>query len=1020
MPGDEQGTPIPLAVFGGLVTDQSPPDTPEGVSPDCQDVEFLPGLVKQRPCLRKIFTLAFPDNPVYQKTFVQPDENPLNLFIDAANDLYKEDVNSTPGTASIISNMAVTGIRQSQSVTAFGREYIACSDGRHGVHIPLQYDGSYLDRVSQDGPGSAVQAADVATGYAIAASPTGLTHIGGGPIQSVSQVGTLVTAVGPGLFPYFTLLGKVTPGDQILVAGIGTAGYNGTFTLVSISASQLTYNAGVSGLAPDAGGGTFDTTITFVSLASIGTTTGFHGGQAVTIAGATDPAYDGTVIIKSFPTIGVDSQFYVAVSAFGLADSGGGTVGDGGTISAGIHGVVVLFLTRQGYITKPSPRASWTAAGNKGVQVSNIPIPPPNVVARIVAFTGAGGANYFYIPTSFLLPGSTTAVQSTVITDNTVTSAIFNFTDNALFAATSIDVSGRNYFAQHVLGECIGAFSYASRMFWWGERNKVDNFLNMGFEGGVLPSFIPGWGTPGPGLVGAVGGAWISGVCMQITDDGSNTPRGLLSQSAYQDENGVPILLPSTQYSFRLWANCSVEGGPGSIVAELESDSSGGVIASATIPLSSVTSRGGFYEITFTAATPDVIPSDLLLKVYEIGAANGTIVNEDELNMIPTANPYRDALFRVSYVNAPEQFDSVTGVMGSTTDASPIRNCFQLRNTAYYNTAIGKSSFTDNGTGEPSTWAVPNVTQSVGALSIHSTDPGRVGQGESGEQWEFTLSQGGVYVFAGGEDMKVSQEIQEPTENGFPGWNSLNPAAFDTAWVKNDTVNRRCYIGVATGTATAPNLLFVLDYRNLDSAWAISQNPPVRSFGGRNIASDTARKWTRWSLELNCGEILARPNGDYQIALGAGNGQLPGTTPGFGNAYLLDSTRLTDDDYGTVVPYWTSYFFPSNEIRAQYRLGAHRLTATYLTVFASGTGLITTAAYVNSLLNLFATNPNYTLRQNQFYDWEWDMWVAGERIAIKVGSIPDPTVHPTDNAFSLQDLTLTLKKEPWAAYRGTI
>src|ERR1039458_8810333 len=145
----------------------------------------------------------------------------------------------------------------------------------------------------------------------------------------------------------------------------------------------------------------------------------------------------------------------------------------------------------------------------------------------------------------------------------------------------------------------------------------------------------------------------------------------------------------------------------------------------------------------------------------------------------------------------------------------------------YFHTANGLHATTDNGFSEPSNWNVPEVSQAVGAISFKASDPGHAGTGESGEQWQFSISEGGLYVFAGGEMLKVSQEIQNPTKNGMPGWNSINKAAIQTAWVKNDRVNRRCYIGVPVGTATAPNVIFVLDYRELNDAYAISNSPPV-------------------------------------------------------------------------------------------------------------------------------------------------------------------------------------------------
>ena len=58
-----------------------------------------------------------------------------------------------------------------------------------------------------------------------------------------------------------------------------------------------------------------------------------------------------------------------------------------GNISPGVHQCSVVFVTRQGYWTAPSPPVSWNAAGGQKVNVTNIPIGPSNVVQRLLAFT---------------------------------------------------------------------------------------------------------------------------------------------------------------------------------------------------------------------------------------------------------------------------------------------------------------------------------------------------------------------------------------------------------------------------------------------------------------------------------------------------------------------------------------------------------------------------------------------------------------------------------------------------------
>lgn len=148
---------VPLQLFGGLNTELAPADVPEGVSPDNQDVAYVPGSVSSRPCLTKLFSDAISGNVTVASidTYIMPDGTALTLVLDSSGQLWKEDVFNAPGVLTLISQVTPGSYARFQE--ADGRVYIAFSDGLHGNESPRQYDGTNFDRVSQDGPGASAE-----------------------------------------------------------------------------------------------------------------------------------------------------------------------------------------------------------------------------------------------------------------------------------------------------------------------------------------------------------------------------------------------------------------------------------------------------------------------------------------------------------------------------------------------------------------------------------------------------------------------------------------------------------------------------------------------------------------------------------------------------------------------------------------------------------------------------------------------------------------------------------------------
>src|SRR5271170_2369592 len=127
--------PISLGIMGGLVTEIAPTALPEGVSPANQEIAFLPGSAASRSCFQKVFSNPFPaggpsnlvPTVVYSKSLITTSGDIKNLYFDSNGILWVEDWTNSPGTYTELFS-AIPGSR-CQSITAFGREYIAISDG---------------------------------------------------------------------------------------------------------------------------------------------------------------------------------------------------------------------------------------------------------------------------------------------------------------------------------------------------------------------------------------------------------------------------------------------------------------------------------------------------------------------------------------------------------------------------------------------------------------------------------------------------------------------------------------------------------------------------------------------------------------------------------------------------------------------------------------------------------------------------------------------------------------------------
>ncbi|HEV2315923.1 MAG TPA: hypothetical protein VGR94_11505, partial [Candidatus Acidoferrales bacterium] len=387
-------------------------------------------------------------------------------------------------------------------------------------------------------------------------------------------------------------------------------------------------------------------------------------------------AFSNTTLGEDMPRQ-YDDIYFDRVSQIGPAE--GPSVADAvdaGDISPGAHQCVVIFVTRQGYWTIPSPPVTWTAAGEKKVNVTNIPTGPSNIVQRLLAFTGAGGATFYQVPATM------------TINDNITTSLEVDFDDTILLAGVSMD----DLFANVELPDQLGVIAYSDRLFWWGERAKMPNWRNLSFDGGWDAS---GNGRPLGWQFGATfsaGGSRESsdvvwGDAYRITADGSTISRGVIQQTALTDTNGNPLLQANTDYSVRARVKRTANLTQGTFRINCFSVTRG--FFGAGMAVGALSASATYQEFTAELMPSQIgpLPSDLMLQVYADGtpAPNGEAFLVDNIEIFETNAAQNPSVIRASRNSDPEAYDGVQGLVEvAANNGQAVRAAFVIRSNLYF------------------------------------------------------------------------------------------------------------------------------------------------------------------------------------------------------------------------------------------------------------------------------------------------------------------------------------------------
>ena len=1039
----ETGQDVQLGEFGGTLTEIAPSNMPAGGSPRNLNVEFFPGMVRTRGGLQP--QQGYGNPSIYADIsggpwqvrwvddYATAPEDPSQMVLLVNPTLSAQGIIAIGGQ--VIGSVYGYGAQQAWSpfsnnpgfagpaakgVTQFGRKYLAISDGRYGYDVPRQWDGANYDRVSQCGPGQAPTVTDGSYPAGIPFGSPGINPLGNA-ISGISESGGICTATCAGL-PYVQVGGinytPLQPGDYGKIVGTSQPAYNTVVQILSVD--YETFQVTFQGASGSSSGGTFHFNLAFVF--NLGPLTleqqGRMGvGAVVQVAGTSVGAYNTTMTVRIAPapianTMNPYPQIETMVlvlptGALDLGNATSGTIAPPSHITQGLRQCSVAFITRQGYITRPAPPFSWNTAGNLLANISNIPTGPSNVVARLLIFT------------PYLTPPAATGTFYS-IRKATLSSGLMQINDNTTTTLTGLDFSDSDLIAGfnaqylyglHELGCCAGCFAYASRMFWWGELNMMQDFLNMEFNGGwqihggTGGGDLPlGWtsdltyGASGQRL--GLGGVWQD--AYRITGSGAGGPQGMITQPAAENWLGNTLLEPTTDYSIRVTARAANPADQ--LMVDFYIPGEGEFGATAFLNWGDQYST----QIAVMGRTPTAGISNVLLRLYAQSLAAGHTIDVDRIEICPTKQPVNYTVLWASYPSDPESFDGVTGLVQPIyTNGQAIRTIYGQRDSMYIVCGDKGSTFVTKDTGgEPATWTVDPVSGSVGCCGVNAA--------AAGEDWEVKVNRYGLYLYLGKEPAKISQEIQT-LWNREGVANIINWQYGYKVWTAVDLLNKRIYVGAPVGAATEVNTIFVMDYNAIDTSEEIVQYATLRMsvYSGRRIILEQGRKWTVWSFATETGDAMTIPYGGFV--------EQPGSVARFllagaadNNVYVIDPANRGNDNGVGCTSSYAAGFFPAEEQEQMLQLRAHMHGFSFARMYVQGSGKMQLAAYHNSLgdpnptmASVDLSNPALKDAEEPFNDF------TAERYALEW------TTKDLGSWFQMERLICVVEPDPNGLARGS-
>jgi hypothetical protein len=293
-----------------------------------------------------------------------------------------------------------------------------------------------------------VYEADVATGAA-APSSAGFALVG----SSVLGVTSTVTSTATGVAPPSSNTARVTPGG-LQPPGTPTierASGSGSFPAGRDVYIIATFTNTAGETLPSVAGVLTDTVLDDAVQVPIPSTlyqvTGVNLYEADVPTGEPAPATNTYALVGAFQP---STTATITTTASGPPPPVSNTSGAGGNIApdsgTGLRYASIAFTNRNGNLSPTVTAFTSISVDIPGEQLymANIPIGPSNVINRTIGFTIADSTSvgpFFYIPSMTISAGI--SMTTTVIGDNSSTTAFFNFTDEFLEGETSTDMTDR-------------------------------------------------------------------------------------------------------------------------------------------------------------------------------------------------------------------------------------------------------------------------------------------------------------------------------------------------------------------------------------------------------------------------------------------------------------------------------------------------------------------------------------------------------------------------------------------------